>query len=221
MPRDSSSSIPTDDLLKAYTLGYFPMARARDDINVVWVLPDERGIIPIGAMHVPKKLARFLRTEPFEIRINTAFAEVISACAEATKARPDTWINDAIIEAYSELHFQGHAHTVECWREEKLVGGLYGVVLGAAFCGESMFSRETGASKIAMLHLMARLKLGGFQFIDAQFFNDHLTQFGLVGMNDADYQILLNEALDADANFFAAPNQLDASLVLQSITQTS
>jgi len=197
------------------------MARARDDTNVVWVLPDERGVIPIDAMHVPKKLARFLKTEPFIIRINTAFADVISACAQSTKARPDTWINDAIIEAYSELHFQGHAHSVECWREGELVGGLYGVVLGAAFCGESMFSRETGASKIAMLHLMARLKLGGFQFIDAQFFNEHLTQFGLIGMNDSDYQIILEDALDAEANFFAAPDQLDASRVLQSITQTS
>ncbi|GJL91483.1 leucyl/phenylalanyl-tRNA--protein transferase [Hyphococcus sp.] len=221
MPRDSANSIPTDDLLKAYTLGYFPMARARDDANVVWVLPDERGVIPLDAMHAPKKLARFLKTEPFEIRINTAFADVIAACAEATKARPDTWINDAIIEAYTELHFQEHAHCVECWRDGKLVGGLYGVVVGAVFCGESMFSRETDASKIAMLHLMARLKLGGFHFIDAQFFNEHLTQFGLIGMKDAEYQIILEDALDAEANFFAAPDQLDAACVLQSITQTS
>ncbi len=119
------------------------------------------------------------------------------------------------------LFFQGHAHSVECWREGKLVGGLYGVVLGAAFCGESMFSRESGASKIAMLHLMARLKIGGFHFIDAQFFNEHLVQFGLIAMGDADYQIILAKALKDKADFFAAPDQLAAALVLQSITQTS
>lgn len=221
MPRDSANSIATEDLLKAYRLGYFPMARSRSDASVVWVLPDERGVIPLGEARAPKKLARFLKTDPFEIRINTAFTNVIAACAEATRARPDTWINDAIVEAYSELHFQGHAHSVECWREGKLVGGLYGVVMGAAFCGESMFSRETNASKIAMLHLMARLKIGGFHFIDAQFFNDHLVQFGLIAMDDADYQRVLHKALRAKANFFAAPDQLPAARVLQSITQTS
>ncbi len=197
------------------------MARAREDENVVWVLPDERGVIQIDQMHAPRRLARFLKTEPFEVRINSSFADVVAACAETTKSRPDTWINDAIIEAYCELHFQGHAHSVECWREGTLVGGLYGVVLGAAFCGESMFSRETDASKIAMLHLMARLRIGGFHFIDAQFFNEHLTQFGLVGMDDNDYQTLLRKALKATGDFFAAPDQLDASRVLQSITQTS
>ena len=221
MPRDSASSIPTEDLLKAYTLGYFPMARARDDAHAVWVLPDERGVIPLDAPHVPKKLARFLKTEPFEIRINTAFSEVIAACAEATKGRPETWINDAIIEAYTELHYQGHAHSIECWKDGKLAGGLYGVVMGAAFCGESMFSRTTNASKIAMLHLMARLKIGGFHFIDAQFYNEHLVQFGLIGVPDADYQLMLENALDAEADFFAAPDQLSAVSVLQSITQTS
>ena len=221
MARDSGSSIPTDDLLKAYTLGYFPMARARTDANVVWVLPDERGIIPLDSARAPKKLVRLLKTEPFEIRINTAFTDVIDACAEATKVRPDTWINDAIIEAYTELHFQGRAHSIECWRNGKLVGGLYGVVLGAAFCGESMFSRETNASKIAMLHLMARLKIGGFRFIDAQFFNEHLVQFGLIGMRDQDYQLILEDALDGEADFFAAPDQLATSCVVQSITQTS
>ncbi len=221
MPRDSATAIATDDLLKAYTLGYFPMARAREDAEVVWILPDERGVIPLDRMHAPKKLAKFLKTEPFDVRINTAFPAVIAACAEATPARPSTWINDAIIEAYTELHFDGRAHSVECWRDGKLVGGLYGVVLGAAFCGESMFSRETNASKVAMLHLMARLKIGGFHFIDAQFFNEHLEQFGLVGMPDEEYQIILEKALAAKADFFAAPDQLSATCVLQSITQTS
>ncbi|MEO1135548.1 MAG: leucyl/phenylalanyl-tRNA--protein transferase [Pseudomonadota bacterium] len=221
MPRDSANAISTEDLLRAYSLGYFPMARSRDDASVVWVLPDERGVIPLDAAHIPKKLVRLLKTEPFEIRIDTAFADVIAACAEATKARPDTWINDAIIETYTELHYEGRAHSIECWRDGKLVGGLYGVVLGAAFCGESMFSRETNASKVALVHLIARLKLGGFQFIDAQFFNEHLMQFGLIGVPDADYQQMLARARISKADFDAAPRQLDVGRVVQSITQTS
>ncbi len=221
MPRDSSNSIATEELIKAYMLGYFPMARSRDDETVVWVLPDERGVIPLSQARSPRKLLRRLKTNPFDVRINTAFGDVIAACAQATKARPDTWINDAIIEAYTELHFKGLAHSVECWRDDKLVGGLYGVMLGAAFCGESMFSRETDASKIAMLHLIARLKIGQFHFIDAQFVNDHLEQFGLIEMPDEDYQVILADALISEADFFAAPNQLSTMRVVQSITQTS
>ena len=221
MARDSAHTISTDEILKAYTLGYFPMARTREDPATVWILPDERGVIPLSDARAPSRLIRFLKTDPCEVRINTAFVEVITACAEATRARPDTWINDAIVEAYCELHFQGHAHSVECWNEGKLVGGLYGVAIGAAFCGESMFSRATNASKIALLHLIARLKQGGFQFIDAQFYNDHLTQFGLLGVPDEDYQGMLAAALDGDADFFAAPDQLSMTCVLQSITQTS
>jgi leucyl/phenylalanyl-tRNA--protein transferase len=221
MPRDSAYSIPAEDVLRAYALGYFPMARTRDDANVVWVLPDERGVILLDQARAPKRLVRFLKTEPFEVRVNTAFHDVIAACAETTNGRPDTWINDAIIEAYSELHFRGCAHSIECWKDGKLAGGLYGVVMGAAFCGESMFSREDNASKIAMLHLITRLKLGGFRFIDAQFYNEHLTQFGLIGVDDADYQVKLAEARKSKADFFAAPDQLSTTCVVQSITQTS
>lgn len=221
MPRDSSNAISTDELIKAYMLGYFPMARSRDEESVVWVLPDERGVIPLSSARSPRRLMRVLKADPFDVRINTAFSAVIDACAQQTKARPDTWINDAIIEAYTELHYQGVAHSVECWRDGALVGGLYGVVLGAAFCGESMFSRETDASKIAMLHLIARLKIGGFQFIDAQFHNEHLTQFGLVEMPNEEYQQLLASALTNRADFFAAPDQLSTTRVVQSITQTS
>jgi leucyl/phenylalanyl-tRNA--protein transferase len=221
MPRDSANAIPVDELLKAYSLGYFPMARSRDAADVVWVLPKERGLILLDEARAPRRLKRFLKTEPFEIRINTAFAEVINACADETPARPDTWINDAIIETYSELHYLGRAHSVECWRDGKLAGGLYGVALGAAFCGESMFSRETDASKIAMLYLIARLKAGGFHFIDAQFFNEHLIQFGLKGVPDAQYQKLLKRALVTEADFFKGPDQFSTTRVLQSITQTS
>lgn len=221
MPRDSANAIPTDELLKAYALGYFPMARSRDAEEVVWILPDDRGVLMLDNAHAPKRLLRLLKADPFEIRVNSAFAKVIAACAEETPRRPDTWINDAIVEVYTELHFQGHAHSVECWRDDKLVGGLYGIALGGAFCGESMFSHETNASKIALLHLIARLKIGGFQFIDAQFFNEHLVQFGQIAMPDAEYQIVLEKALRADADFFSAPLQLATTRVVQSITQTS
>ena len=221
MPRDSANAIPTEELLKAYTLGYFPMARSRDADEVVWILPDERGVLMLDAARAPKRLMRVLKSDTFEVRINTAFSEVIAACAEETPQRPDTWINDAIIEVYTELHFQGHAHSVECWRGEKLVGGLYGIALGGAFCGESMFSYETNASKIALLHLIARLRIGDFQFIDAQFFNEHLVQFGQVSMPDAEYQIALENALRSSADFHSAPGQLATTRVVQSITQTS
>lgn len=225
MPRDSASAIAPDELIKAYALGYFPMARSREDEQAVWVLPEERGLIPLDAARAPRRLKRFLKTAPFEVRIDTAFPDVIAACAEATPARDDTWINDAIIEAYTELHYRGIVHSVECWRDGALAGGLYGVALGAAFCGESMFSRADNASKIAMLHLIARLKIGGFHFIDAQFFNEHLVQFGLIAMANARYQGFLKKALGADADFFAAggpgADQLDAMRVVQSITQTS
>jgi leucyl/phenylalanyl-tRNA--protein transferase len=221
MPRDSANVIAIDELIKAYTLGYFPMARARDDASVVWVLPDERGFIDLADARAPRRLKRAVRSDQFEVRINTAFPEVIAACADATKARPDTWINDVIIEAYTELHYRGLVHSVECWREEKLVGGLYGVALGAAFCGESMFSRETDASKVAMVHLIARLKIGGFNFIDAQFFNEHLLQLGLKGLPNEIYQEKLAAALSKRADFLAAGDQLSTARVLQSITQTS
>jgi leucyl/phenylalanyl-tRNA---protein transferase len=221
MPRDSANAISTDELLKAYALGYFPMARSHDDEQIVWVLPDERGVIPLNNARAPSRLRRFLKTSPFKVTINKAFSGVIAACAEETTIRPDTWINDAITETYTELHFQGRAHSIECWRDGALVGGLYGVVLGGVFCGESMFSRSTNASKIAMLHLIARLKIGGFKFIDAQFYNEHLTQFGLIAMPNDNYQQILKSALNSDADFYAAPDQLEVTRVLQSITQTS
>ena len=221
MPRDSADAISIDELLKAYTLGYFPMARAREDASVVWVLPKERGVIDLEHARAPRRLKRFVKAEPFEIKINTDFPAVIAACAEAAPARPDTWINDAIIEAYTELHYMGLAHCVECWRDGKLAGGLYGLTLGAAFCGESMFSRARDASKVAMVHLMARLKIGGFDFIDAQFHNEHLEQFGLEAVPNDAYQDHLQTALSKSADFFAAPDQLSTARVLQSITQTS
>ncbi len=221
MPRDAASRIDPDDLLKAYTLGYFPMARSRRDENVVWVLPETRGVLPLDEARAPRRLCRTLKSERFDITVDTRFAEVIGACANSAKGREDTWINLAIEDAYLELHQSGFAHSVECWREEKLVGGLYGVALGGVFCGESMFSIERDASKIAMLHLIARLKLTGFRLLDTQFHTPHLAQFGVRECPDTDYQKMLAALLDIRADFRAAPDQLSTLTVLQSITQTS
>lgn len=221
MPRDSAYDIHPDQLLKAYTLGYFPMGRRRDDPAVVWVLPDLRGVLLLERARAPKKLKRLLRREPFNVTVNAAFGEVLRACAAAAPGREDTWINAPIEEVYGELHRLGRAHSVECWRNGALVGGLYGVSIGGAFCGESMFSSADNASKVAFLHLVARLKFGGYRLLDTQFFTPHLAQFGVEEMSDADYQIELARALEVEANFFLAPAYLSTTTVLQSITHTS
>lgn len=221
MPRDAASRIDPDELLRAYTLGYFPMARSRRDENVVWVLPDLRGVLPLDEARAPKRLLRTLKRELFDVSVDKAFGDVIAACAKNEKGREDTWINRAIEDVYLELHAAGFAHSIECWREGKLVGGLYGVALGGIFCGESMFSRERDASKIALLHLIARLKLSGFRLLDTQFHTEHLAQFGVKECPDTEYQQLLNELLAVRAEFRAPTDQLSTLTVLQSITQTS
>ena len=221
MPRDPSARIDPDDLLKAYTLGFFPMAKTRFDEHVLWVLPEARGVLPLDEARAPKRLLRTLTAEPFEVRIDTAFADVIAACARRTKTRDDTWINHSIEEVFVELHASGYAHSVECWRDGKLAGGLYGLALGETFCGESMFSTERDASKIAMLHLIARLKHAGFKLLDTQFFTPHLAQFGVRECSNTDYQRMLQATLGRRADFRKAPLQLSALTVLQSITQTS
>ncbi len=221
MPRDPSASIDPDDLLKAYTLGYFPMARTRFDEHVVWVLPPERGVLPLEDARAPKRLLRTLRQAPFEVTIDTAFGAVIAACAKSAKGRTDTWINHAIEEVFMTLHAAGHAHSVECWRDGELQGGLYGLALGEVFCGESMFSAARDASKIAMLHLIARLKHAGFRLLDTQFFTEHLSQFGVRECPNTDYQAMLSGMLARKADFSKAPLQLPTLTVLQSITQMS
>jgi leucyl/phenylalanyl-tRNA--protein transferase len=221
MARDAASRIDPDELLKAYTLGYFPMARSRFEDAVLWVLPDERGVLPLEEARAPKRLLRTLAQARFDVRVDTRFADVVAACARAAKGRPDTWINHAIEDVYLELHKAGYAHSVECWREGRLVGGLYGVAIGRIFCGESMFSIERDASKIALLHLIARLKLAGFALLDTQFFTPHLGQFGVRECPNTDYQAMLDRYLHASADFRAPPDQLPTLTVLQSITQTS
>ena len=194
-------------LLRCYANGVFPMGEARDDPRVFLVEPDQRGIFPLDAFHIPTRLKRTVRGEPFDIRVNTAFLSVVDACASPAKGREDTWINGPIRRLYGEIHALGHAHSVECWKDEVLVGGLYGVSLGSAFFGESMFSRITDASKVALVHLVARLKRGGFTLLDAQFITEHLMQFGAQEIPQSAYLRKLAPALKikADAASLAHP----------------
>ena len=182
-------------LVRAYASGVFPMAERADDPELFWVDPRRRGILPIDAFHTPRRLRRVVRRRIFEIRCDSAFEDVIRACAEASDKRPNTWINDEIVQLYGALFARGAAHTVECWRDGKLVGGLYGVALGAAFFGESMFSRENDASKVALVHLVGRLRAGGFRLLDTQFLTPHLARFGGIEISRARYHRLLAEAL--------------------------
>ncbi len=177
------------------------MARDRHDPAIHWLDPIRRGILPLDGFHVPRSLRKLLRRAPFEIRIDTAFPEVIRACAEPTPERPRTWLNDELIEAYIAMAARGFAHSVECWKDERLVGGLYGVVLGAAFFGESMFSRARDASKVALVELVCRLRAGRFELLDTQFVTDHLKRFGAIEISRQDYRIRLRRAIVKHAVF--------------------
>ena len=200
-PLAPGDRIPADLLLRAYASGVFPMAESADDPEVFWVRPEMRGIIPLDGFHVPKSLAKIQRQGRFDIRFDTDFAGVIDGCAEAREGRPSTWINQPIREAYGELFARGYCHTVEAWRDGRLVGGLYGVTLGLAFFGESMFSRETDASKVCLVHLVQRLKERGFALLDTQFTTEHLKRFGAIDVPRNRYEKLLEEALEGTATF--------------------
>lgn len=193
--------IPPDLLLKAYASGVFPMAESADDPEVFWVRPDQRGVIPLDAFHVPRSLAKAVRQSRFTVKFDSDFVGVIEACAEAAPGRWNTWINSPIRDAYAELFRRGHCHTVEAWDGERLVGGLYGVTLGRAFFGESMFSRETDASKICLVHLVERLRERGFMLLDTQFTTAHLKRFGAVDVPRRRYEKLLEAALEGEAVF--------------------
>jgi leucyl/phenylalanyl-tRNA--protein transferase len=196
------SAINPEELLLAYRLGIFPMAESRAAREVLWVRPHERGILPLETFHVPRRLARAIRSDRFDVRIDTAFGQVIRGCAEAGPGRHETWINDAIIDVFESLHARGLAHSVETWHEGKLAGGLYGLSLGGAFFAESKFSRITDASKVALVHLAARLKAGRYRLLDAQFPNPHLEQFGAITVTEERFQMLLSRALECDADFY-------------------
>jgi leucyl/phenylalanyl-tRNA--protein transferase len=186
-------------LLRAYAEGLFPMAERRNDPLLYWVSPEKRGIIPLDAFHVPRRLARTVRTSPFTVTSDRAFADVMTACAAPAPGRPESWINDEILRLYTALHAGGHAHSIECWHNGALAGGLYGVRLGAAFFGESMFSRQRDASKVALVHLVAGLKRGGFTLLDTQFITTHLARFGAIEIPRERYLLKLQDALNREA----------------------
>ena len=208
------TTITPQILLKAYAAGIFPMAESAEDTALYWVEPEERGIIPLRGLRISHSLRKQVRKQTFEVRVDTAFPDVIEACAAKTKNRKSTWINARICKLYSQLHKMGHCHSVECWKDGKLVGGLYGVKIGAAFFGESMFSRATDASKVALVHLVARLNAGGFQLLDAQFMNPHLKTWGAIVISKADYGVLLPLAIEASADFRKFSEDDDPSRVL-------
>jgi len=193
------------------------MAESRDDPSVFWVDPKVRGVFPLDTFHVPRSLRKVVRRGKFEIRCDSVFNDVVVACATTTEQRQETWINGEIQKAYGELHNRGFAHSVECWLGGVLVGGLYGVSLGGAFFGESMFSTSTNASKVALVHLVARLKMGGYRLLDAQFVTDHLRQFGAEELSCRIYQEQLEEAIKSQAKFFKYPEFVKYQEVLDGV----
>jgi leucyl/phenylalanyl-tRNA---protein transferase len=196
-----SAELTPELLLRAYAIGIFPMSEGAEDPDLFWVDPERRGILPLEAFHVPRRLKKTIRRGIFEIRSDTDFEAVMRGCAEEHPARPSTWINASILRLYRALHERGHAHSVEAWHDGVLVGGLYGVSLGAAFFGESMFSRAPDASKVALVHLVARLIAGGFKLLDTQFVTAHLAQFGAIEIPRAAYRRRLAAALRAEASY--------------------
>lgn len=197
--------ITPEVLLKAYACGIFPMAESATDPGLYWIEPELRGVMPLDAFHVPSRLERTVRSDIFEIRIDSAFDAVIDGCAAPGAGRAKTWINERIRRLYRELHEIGRCHSVEAWREGRLVGGLYGVRLGGAFFGESMFHTERDASKVALVHLAGRLTMGGFRLLDTQFVTDHLKRFGAIETPRRDYHRLLERALKVKGDFFVWP----------------
>jgi leucyl/phenylalanyl-tRNA--protein transferase len=216
-----SRDLDPETLLKAYAYGIFPMAQDRHDTTLYWMDPDPRGILPLDAVHIPKRLARTIRSDLYQVRVDTAFTKVMEACAAPTPERRSTWINDRIIGLYTELFELGHAHSVETWEGDSLIGGLYGVAVGAAFFGESMFSRKRDASKVALIHLVGRLVAGGYQLLDTQYTTNHLTQFGVVEIPRKEYRRMLRRSVTAKADFYSLPAVAAGALVLQSMSQMS
>ena len=211
-----SAPLSADLLLRAYSLGLFPMADSRGSDKLYWLDPEQRGILPLDRFHLSRRLYRTVRSGVFEVSVDRDFPATIAGCASSAPGRQDTWINPQIEHLYGQLHRMGHAHSVECRRDGLLVGGLYGVALGGAFFGESMFSFATDASKVALVHLIARLRLGGFRLLDTQFVTTHLSQFGVEEIPRDQYKILLTTALDVDATWLTDidPVLLDAEFRL-------
>lgn len=208
-------------LLKAYACGIFPMAESADDPGMFWVEPEMRGIIPLHNFHLPRSLKKTLRRDVFEIRINHDFPAIIEACSEYAENRTSTWINARIKKLYCDLHEMGNAHSFETWHDDKLVGGLYGVSLGKAFFGESMFSRMTDASKVALVHLVYEMRRNGFELLDTQFTTEHLEKFGAMEVQRDTYQEILEEALQGEARFNPQEGGATSDSILQFFNQIS
>lgn len=200
------TEITPDLLLRAYRAGLFPMAETREGARLYWLDPELRGVLPLDRFHLPRRLLRTLRSGRFTVTCDTDFAATIAGCAATRAGREDTWINRDIERLFLSLHEAGHAHSVETWHDGQLVGGLYGIAIGGAFFGESMFSFETDASKVALVHLVARLRLGDFRLLDTQFITAHLARFGAVEVPRTAYRILLADALEAPAAWLPAPD---------------
>ena len=207
-----SLPITPELVLRAYRGGMFAMAETRDADRLFWLDPEQRGVLPLDGFHVPRRLLRTVLAGRYEVSVDTDFAGTIAGCAAPRPGHPETWINPDIERLFMALHGMGYAHSVECRIEGRLVGGLYGVAIGGAFFGESMFSLARDASKVALVHLVARLRLGGFRLLDTQFITEHLAQFGVIEITRAEYRARLDEATSAEARWVAAPVGLDEVL---------
>ena len=194
--------IPLKAVLDAYKVGLFPMAETADSKEIYWVEPKKRGVFFFDKIKVPKKLKKIAKSTPFEISVDLQFEKVIENCSKITSSRKDTWINQTIKIIYLDLFYKGYAHSIECYLDKKLVGGLYGVIIGGVFFGESMFSFVTNSSKFALFHLMERLKVANFDFIDTQFINEHLAQFGAIEVPNNNFKRMLKEGVSKNRNFF-------------------
>jgi leucyl/phenylalanyl-tRNA--protein transferase len=214
-------NINEETILKSYSLGIFPMSESFDDPNIYWINPKKRGVIPINDFKISKNLRKEIKKKKFVITINKDFNKVIKNCAKKTKKRPSTWINKEIIKLYSNLHKIGHAHSIEAWHQNKLVGGLYGVSLGSAFFGESMFSIMPNTSKICLIYLLANLKIKKFTLLDTQFVNPHLKKLGAIEISRKKYLKMLGSSLKKNANFNKKISQSSIYDIIQSMTQTS
>lgn len=217
---DIAIEITPQVLLKAYACGIFPMAESADDPALYWIEPQARGVLPLDRIHVPRRLARTIRSGEFDVRVDSDFEQAISGCAASRPGRRSTWINVRIRQLYGALFQQGHCHTVETWKDGRMVGGLYGVVLGTAFFGESMFSTERDASKVALVYLAARLIAGRFTLLDTQFVTDHLRQFGTIELDKAAFQAELDRAITGKGDFHALSKQASADEILALVRGT-
>ena len=220
-PEDIAIEITPQVLLKAYACGIFPMAESAEDSALYWIEPQNRGILPLDGVHVPRRLRKTYRSSVYQVRYNTNFDGVIDGCAASRPGRRSTWINGRIRQLYGALFRQGQCHTVETYLGDRLVGGLYGVSLGSAFFGESMFSTERDASKIALVHLVARLIYGRFTLLDTQFVTDHLRQFGTVELGKAAFLAELEPALAGKGDFLALPENASADAILSIIQKAN